>query len=163
LALRRRRDTTLAFAALHHLLALVATGEIDAAWDLVRALEVRAQSDDTDQALAIDSVAIDLARIIVELALHRAPSGDFARLSTRLPVIGGSNAQRDVFVRALAGFAADRGDRNGLDRIIAARRRLKRDDRFVSMLDSRLPPTARRSSGHHKHLELATARSRGPG
>jgi hypothetical protein len=61
--------------------------------------------------------------------------------------------QRDVLVRTLAGFAADRGDRNALDRILAARRRLKRDDRFGSMLDSRLP--ARRSADHHKHMELA--------
>jgi hypothetical protein len=153
IALRRRRDTTLAFAALHNLLALVATGEIDAAWDLVRAMEDRAEGRETDQAIVMDCVAIDLARAILDLALHRAPSGDFACLVTHLPMIGGSHAQRDVLVRTLAGFAADRGDRNALDRILAARRRLKRDDRFGSMLDSRLP--ARRSADHHKHMELA--------
>ncbi len=153
IALRRGRDTTLAFAALHNLLALVATGEIDAAWDLVRAMEDRADGRETDQAIVMDCVAIDLARTILDLALHRAPSGDFACLVTHLPMIGGSHAQRDLFVRALAGFAADRGDRNALDRILAARRRLKRDDRFGSMLDSRLP--ARRSADHHKHMELA--------
>jgi tetratricopeptide (TPR) repeat protein len=156
IALRRRRDTTLAFASLHNLLALVAIGELEAAWDLVRALEDKAEGPDTDQALVMDSVAIDLARVILDLALHRAPSGDFARLVTRLPAIGGSNAQRDVFVRALARFAADRGDRNALEQILAARRRLKRDDRFVSMLDGRFPPAVRRSADHHKHLELTS-------
>jgi hypothetical protein len=154
IALRRRRDTTLAFAALHNLLALVATGEIDAAWDLVRALEYNAERQDTDQALVIDAVGIDLAHIILDLALHRASSGSFATLVKRLPLIGGSNAQRDVFVRTLVGFAADRSDRKAVDQILAARRRLKRDDRFVSMLDGRFPLASRRSADHHKHLEL---------
>ena len=63
----------------------------------------------------MDRVAIYLAHIILDLALHRASSGSFASLVMRLPVIGGSNAQRDVFVRALAGFAADRSDRKAVD------------------------------------------------
>ena len=155
IALRRRRDMTLAFAALHNLLALVATGEIDAAWDLVRAMEDHADGRETDQAVVMERVAIDLAHIILDLALHRASSGSFASLVMRLPVIGGSNAQRDVFVRALAGFAADRSDRKAVDQILAVRRRLKRDDRFVSMLDGRFPPASRRKADHHKHLELA--------
>jgi tetratricopeptide (TPR) repeat protein len=154
IALRRRRDTTLAFAALHNLLALVATGEIYAAWDLVRAMEDHADGRETDQAVVMDRVAIELAHIILDLALHRASSGSVASLVTQLPVIGGSNAQRDVFVRALAGFAADRSDRKAVDQILAVRRRLKRDDRFVSMLDGRFPPASRRKADHHKHLEL---------
>ena len=119
IALRRRRDTTLAFAALHNLLALVATGEIDAAWDLVaRAGRSVPRADETDQALVMDASRSTSRGIIVDLALHRAPSGDFARLVVAAARIGGSHAQRDVFVRTLAGFAADRGDRAALDRIL---------------------------------------------
>ena len=42
IAMRRRRDTTLTFASLHNLLALIAMGEIDAAWELVDALATSA-------------------------------------------------------------------------------------------------------------------------
>ena len=155
IALRRRRDMTLAFAALHNLLALVATGEIDAAWDLVRAMEDHADGRETDQAVVMERVAIYLAHIILDLALHRASSGSFASLVMRLPVIGGSNAQRDVFVRALAALLPPTG---------ATARPWTKSSRSAAALSattasfpcstvaSRLPHAERPT--HHKHLEL---------
>jgi tetratricopeptide (TPR) repeat protein len=133
IAERRRRDVTLTFAALHNLLALVATGETEAAFDLVRAMEAAADRDSGDQAEAMDAVGVDLAAAILDLALNRAPRGDVAALAGQLHRIGGSHAQRDVFVQMLAGLAARRGDRGALDRILAVRRRLKRDDRFIAL------------------------------
>jgi len=152
IALKRGSDTTLTFACLHNLLTLIAVGEIDAAWDLVRALEAKADSGEGDQSQVMDVVGIDLARALLELALNRAPQADFAALAKTLQRIGGSYAQRDVFMRTLAEFAADRSDRDAFQKILSVRRRLKRDDRFVASLERRLAGAAswrRRFSTSH--------------
>jgi len=152
IALKRGSDTTLTFACLHNLLTLIAVGEIDAAWDLVRALEAKADSGEGDQSQVMDVVGIDLARALLELALNRAPQADFAALAKTLQRIGGSYAQRDVFMRTLAEFAVDRSDRDAFQKILSVRRRLKRDDRFVASLERRLAGAAswrRRFSTSH--------------
>jgi tetratricopeptide (TPR) repeat protein len=136
IAERRRHDVTLTFAALHNLLALVATGTTDAAYELHGAMEAAADRGSGDQAEAMGTVGVELAAAILDLSLNRAPRGDLAALAGRLQRIGGSHAQRDVFVQALAGLAARRGDRAALDRILAVRRRLKRDDRFVALAET---------------------------
>ena len=79
----------------------------------------------------MDAVGIDLATALLDLALNRAPRSDFAGLAQRLPRLGGSHAQRDVFVRTLAEFAANRGDSDALAAILEVRRRMKRDDRIL--------------------------------
>jgi hypothetical protein len=70
-------------------------------------------------------------------------AADLSRLVEHLPRLGGSHAQRDVFVRTLALMAADRGDRGALARILGARRRLKRDDRFAALAGRRLAAAER--------------------
>jgi tetratricopeptide (TPR) repeat protein len=137
IALARRADTTLAFAALHNLLALFSTGEIEAARELRRAMSAKAAAGDGDQAAVMRTVACELADVILDLAGEGACRARLDRLAARLHRLGGSHAQRDVFVRTLAAIAAERGDRDALDRIVAARRRLKRDDRFVTELLAR--------------------------
>src|SRR5215211_2523377 len=138
IAMRRRRDTTLTFACLHNLLALIAMGEIDAAWELVDALATSAAQAEGDQGQVMEAVGIELATTLLDLGLNRAPRSDFASLASRLPRLGGSHAQRDVFVRTLAEFAANRGDSDALRTILGIRRRLKRDDRVVTLLEHRL-------------------------
>jgi tetratricopeptide (TPR) repeat protein len=150
IAMRRRRDVTLTFACLHNLLALIATGEIDAAWDLVRALELSTEQNAGDQPQVMDAVGIELATALLDLALNRAPRSDFAALAHRLPRIGGSHAQRDVFVRTLAEFAASRGDSDALATILGVRRRMKRDDRITAILGRRLAE----ASWDGRHLSL---------
>jgi hypothetical protein len=66
------------------------------------------------------------------------------RLAADLSGIGGSHAQRDVFVRTLAALAADRGDRPALASILAVRGSLKREDRFAREVQSRLDAAERR-------------------
>src|SRR5215213_2698610 len=134
--MRRRRDTTLTFASLHNLLALIAMGKIDAAWELVDALATSAAQAEGDQGQVME--AVELATTLLDLALNRAPRSDFASLASRLPRLGGSHAQRGVFVRTLAEFAANRGDSDALRTILGIRRRLKRDDRVVTLLEHRL-------------------------
>lgn len=130
----RRGDVTLAFAALHNVLTLVAVGDHDAARSVVDAMRAKADAADGDQAAAMDAVAVDLATALLDLATHQAPRSDFDRLAARLHRIGGSNAQRDVFVGNLATIAANRGDGPTLQRILAARRSLKKDDRFAELV-----------------------------
>ncbi|WP_349367790.1 tetratricopeptide repeat protein [Salinarimonas sp.] len=124
----RRRDATLTFAALHTLLALVAAGERTAAAECLAALEERAAGDG-EQAAVLRAVGLDLARALASVA-PLAPVR-LAALARRLPLIGGSHAQRDVFLRTLAARASDR---RGLGVVLAARRRVKRPDRFAARL-----------------------------
>ena len=149
IAMRRRRDTTLTFASLHNLLALIAMGEIDAAWELVDALATSAVQAEGDQGQVTEAVGIELATTLLDLALNRAPRSDFASLASRLPRLGGSHAQRDVFVRTLAEFAAIRGESDALRTILGIRRRLKRDDRVVTLLEHRLAGARRRNWKRH--------------
>jgi tetratricopeptide (TPR) repeat protein len=146
----RRHDLTLAFASLHTLLTLVAVGDNGGARELVSAMQAKADEGDNDQAAVMDEVGIDLATTILDLAEHRAPRADFDRLATRLHRIGGSNAQRDVFVLTLAAIAADRGNALALERILAVRRWLKRDDRFVGLATKWLAQARRAGRGHSR-------------
>src|SRR5215217_4804292 len=69
--MRRRRDTTLTFASLHNLRALIATGEIDAAWELVDALATSAAQAEGDQGQVMEAVGIELATTLLDLGLNR--------------------------------------------------------------------------------------------
>ncbi|UOM35665.1 tetratricopeptide repeat protein [Acuticoccus sp. I52.16.1] len=137
IARKRRRDATLAFAALHNLIALVAAGDVASARELAAAMAAQA-TDETDQGDVMNAVGVDLAGVILSFGFGPRGPAALGVLATRLQDLGGSHAQRDVFVRTLAKAAAERGDRVALDRVLAARRRLKCDDRFVTTLDARL-------------------------
>ena len=130
IARRRRDETTLVFATLHRLLALLAVGDRAAAQATVMALVTAAQSGTTEQAWVAAAVGLPLARALLAMA-----DGQVAlpldRIASGLAPIGGSHAQRDVFLRSLL-LACD--DPAMADRILATRRRLKRDDAFVAML-----------------------------
>jgi tetratricopeptide (TPR) repeat protein len=140
IARRRRADTTLVFASLHSLIALVALGDRPAAAELVMALQVRAQGAG-DQARVAADLGLPLARAITGIGGER---GSLDRLAATLPQIGGSNAQRDLFVLALAETASRRGDAPALRAIRGARRRLKAEDRLIAAVDGRASsPSAR--------------------
>ena len=82
------------------------------------ALETSAVQAEGDQGQVTEAVGIELATTLLDFALNRAPRSDFASLASRLPRLGGSHAQRDVFVRTLAEFAANRGDSDALRTIL---------------------------------------------
>ncbi|TPE48181.1 tetratricopeptide repeat protein [Amaricoccus solimangrovi] len=133
IALRRRADATLVFGALHTLTALVALGEWAAARELVAALEARARGTG-DQARVAAGIGVPLAHVL----LGRGSFADRQALdaiATRLPGIGGSNAQRDVFVLAIAEAAGRRGDAAALTRIGRIRRHLKAEDRLIRSIE----------------------------
>lgn len=136
IARRHRRDTTLVFASLHYLLALLAAGDLSSARDVVLALGSRAGGGHGDQSRVAAEVGADLAQIL--LGLGGTARADLSNLVRSLAGIGGSNAQRDVFLRSLALISADRGDDQAMRMILAARQRLQREDRFARLAAARL-------------------------
>lgn len=136
IARRHRRDTTLVFASLHYLLALLAAGDLPGARDVVLALGSRAGGGYGDQSRVAAEVGADLAQVLLGLA--GTARADLSNLVRRLAGIGGSNAQRDVFLRSLALASADRGDDQATRMILGARQRLQREDRFARLAAARL-------------------------
>lgn len=133
LARYRQSDGSLMFAALHHLLALLATSDLTAADACVAMIADRATGSD-EQARVAAKVARDLAETLLRAKRGLLPQVDLAELAQSLPLLGGSHAQRDVFLRALARIAAETGNRRetvGLLRLRAERRRV---DRFAEGL-----------------------------
>lgn len=142
----RCNDTTLMFASLHRLMALVATGERMAATQLLGSLLSCAVDNLDDQALVAREVAVDVARALIG-APDSGGTLDLTRVAARLPQLGGSHAQRDVFVRTLALIAARRGDALAFEDIMAMRCRNRLPDRFTFLAQARrdaaVPPIKR--------------------
>jgi tetratricopeptide (TPR) repeat protein len=146
---RRARETTVIFATLHNLLSLVGAGDRQGAHAVVEGLQARAGAGTGDQSEVAALVGVDLARLIVGIgAVRRA---DLARLARELPRLGGSNAQRDVFMRTLLAMAPETATPTLLD----MRRRLKREDRFADALRRRLDAPRRIQARRHQHLSFA--------
>ena len=132
IAYKRRTDTTYVFASLHYLLALLGAGDKQAAWELVENLKMRAKSPaNDDQAQVAAEVGVAFAELIVRLHANGGPVNDICDVALRLPAIGGSRAQRDVFVRTLMMLAAQSGEAAPFDAVNRLRSALKAEDRFV--------------------------------
>jgi hypothetical protein len=99
-AFHRRTDTSLVFASLHNLAAMVAVGERAGAAELVTQLEKQALGAD-DPARVAAEIGVPVAHVLTGLGAP-ADRRMLDRMVTNLPKIGGSNAQRDFFVLALA-------------------------------------------------------------
>lgn len=128
---RHARSTTLVFGQLHFLIALLGAGRLDEAADLADFIHECSRAT-TDQANVARNVGAELAFAMVQAergADSQVPVGFLAR---RLHRLGGSHAQRDVFLQALAGMAYEAGDAVGLRQVLAVRRRHKADDRAVT-------------------------------
>lgn len=133
----RRHDTTYVFGALHGLLALIGSRRLAAAADLVAALRSAADSGSTEQAAVSRSVGVALAEIILSMAENRRSAMPLAAVAARLGQLGGSVAQRDVFLRTLLLIAADSGDDVSLVRLKALRTSQRAEDRFVRIIEGR--------------------------
>lgn len=138
IAHRRQADTSLVFASLHHLLSLVAVGDLSTAQSLVSEVATKAARTDGDQSHVAKTVGLELAEAILSLATGSKARVSFAGLARNLRLIGGSNAQRDVFMRTLAQIAAQVGETSQVESILEARRRQRRDDRFARVTAERL-------------------------
>jgi len=142
IAYGRRTDTTLVFAALHNLAAMVAVGDDVGAAELVASIEAKASGTD-DQARVAAEVGLPVAHVLTGMGTP-ADKRMLDRMVTNLPKIGGSNAQRDFFVLALARAAAARGNDVAVSRIAKIRQRLKTEDQLFQ--------SVRRSAGFHPQI-----------
>lgn len=133
IAARRRTDTTLVFAALHNLAALVAIGDQRGVAELVEQIDAKAQEPDEQGRVAAE-IGVPMARV---LAGFDAPADQrmIDRMVANLPRIGGSNAQRDFFVLALAKAVGAGGDNLAMSRIGQIRQRLKADDQLFKSIE----------------------------
>ena len=133
IAYRRRSDTTLIFAALHNLAAMVAVGDREGVAELVAQIDAKALGMD-DQANIAAEIGVPMARVLAGLD---APADQrmIDRMVANLPKIGGSNAQRDFFVLALAKAVGAGGDNAAVSRIGQIRQRLKADDQLFKSIE----------------------------
>jgi hypothetical protein len=134
IAQRRQEDATLVFAILHTLLALIAVRDRAGISALVGALRARAAGKG-DQARAAADVGLPLALLLSTDDPDRWD--DIESLLAALPAIGGSIAQRDVFLLALADAAARRGDTAAVAKIAITRGGLKSEDRLIRVIEAR--------------------------
>ena len=139
IAYSRRTDTTYIFASLHYLLALLGAGDRSAAHELVENLKARAKSPaNDDQAQVAAEVGVAFAELIVRLHSNGGHVSDMCDVALRLPAVGGSRAQRDVFVRTLMMLAAESGEAATFDAVTRLRCAMKTEDRFVQLTEQRL-------------------------
>jgi hypothetical protein len=129
---KRRADVTYVFASLHYLVALVANGEHAAAAELVGEMDALSNAGGGDQPAVARDIGIDLAKVILAGASQAGAVGvDLRQLASMLPSIGGSNAQRDLFMQILLMFAHDPATLSAVGRM---RKLLRRDDAFTKRL-----------------------------
>ncbi|MBU2581953.1 MAG: tetratricopeptide repeat protein [Alphaproteobacteria bacterium] len=143
IAHRRRSDATYVFASLHYLLALLGSGDTAAARELVGNLRDRALTAGLDdQAEVAAAVGVELAAAILTLHSGATAPANLCELSLNLPKLGGSRAQRDVFMRTLLLMAANSGNPAAFDAVNKVRTAMKSEDRFARVTHKRLSETA---------------------
>lgn len=133
------QNATLFFAQLHVLIAQIAAGRLDEASDVAERIYDKSRAT-TDQANVAHNVGWELAHALLLSAQGAAVQVPVGFVARRLHRLGGSHAQRDVFLRSLALIVRDSGDLEGLRQVLAVRRRNKVDDSFVANLLARSAP-----------------------
>ncbi len=93
---RRASDSTLVFAMLHYLLALVRVGDQGAVDCLLSSMR-RLTEEQTDQGRVAARVGLELATAIARPGLRSVNRAEIRALLDRAGEIGGSAAQRDIF------------------------------------------------------------------
>ena len=149
IAYQRRHDTAYVFGALHSLLALIGSRQLEAARDLVVALQKSATHGKHDQSLVAKVIGVELAETILDMAEQHGHRLPLAALALKLQRLGGSVAQRDVFLRTLLLIAADAGDEVSTARLKALRLRQRQEDKFLTLVEKR--------QGGREHKLTATA------
>lgn len=134
----RAQDSTLVFASLHHLLTMKACGDCAGVKEILHTIKRLADRQTGDQSSIASDVGVELARVIAGLTPNAGAHAEFGRLARMTSRIGGSNEQRDVFLRTLALVAADDGDRAGAESVLAIRHKLKRETHFAGIVAIRI-------------------------
>lgn len=129
---RRRHQTGLIFARLHDMVALAAVGDHESCRDTLHAIEDMAVRWDGEQAPVAAHAGVALGHIILASMESEVTADDrgLETLTAHLRMLGGSNAQRDLFVQILANEAVRRRDHAALSHIMTLRGFTKRADAF---------------------------------
>lgn len=156
IAYKRRTDTTYVFGSLHYLLVLVARGDKAGVADLVEALQERARLGSDDQSDIAARIGLPLAAVITGMVGPALSTEDITRMAALLPGIGGSHAQRDVFLRTLLLTASRSGNIANVVALSRVRQSLRSSDRFIRMIDRHCGQASavRTSIGGSKELAL---------
>lgn len=136
IARTRRKDCAYAFAALHNLLAFIATGDTRAAEEVVAGLKDRASVG--SQVSDAHSVGHQLAEWLLSAKERSCKRAELVLMARRLVHIGGSHAQRDVFLQSLMMIAATTGDSGSVAGLSAIRNRMRAEDKFQRTVWQRL-------------------------
>ncbi len=142
IASKRRRDTTYVFGSLHYLLVLVARGDKTGAAELLAALGERATAAADDQSDIAARVGLPLAAVITGADGPSVSAGAITETAALLQGIGGSHAQRDVFLRTLLLSASGSGNVETVVALSRVRHYLRSSDRFIRMIDRHCGQTA---------------------
>lgn len=134
---RRSTDTTVVFAALHTLMGLLACGATREADDMMDALRARTLGS-SDQARVAAEIGLPIAQVLLRLSIKTEPSSQISlsRLARDLPKIGGSHAQRDVFMLALARAAGEARDTAASQQIRHVRKLMKTEDLLLGAVET---------------------------
>ncbi|MDF2115654.1 tetratricopeptide repeat protein [Roseiarcaceae bacterium H3SJ34-1] len=136
IAHKRAAETTLMFASLHHILTMAATEAHESARAALDRWQRVCDEGDTEQAYAARHVALAIGQAIIGAG---GPTSHFPGLAEQLPLLGGSAAQRDVFVQTLASLARDAGDVVTLSALLKNRSSRRTDDLFIRMACAKSP------------------------
>lgn len=149
IALKRRTDVSYVFASLHYLLALIAAGDDAAAGELAESLRTTAPGEGGEQGQISRGLGYEIAMLLIRWSARRTiasvPGESWSARRSRLdalvrelPAIGGSHAQRDVFLRTLIDIASRQEDRAALATVSRARHAFRNIDRFDRLIADRL-------------------------
>lgn len=128
----RIEDMTLTFASLHYLVALLGARRIEPAERLVARIRDLGAERSSFQGHIAGAIGSDLADTLRDVALARVAGIERMRGKLeRLPGVGGSHSQRDLFLRTLMHAAASAGRVATLAEVHSTRRKMKADDRFL--------------------------------
>lgn len=142
-ARQRIGETHLVFASLHDLLALLAFGDAKGARQLIDRLRLNAAGCTGDQGIVARDIGIPLAEALQSAYAEGMIGADLEQLTSRMPQLGGSHAQRDVFLRTLIATAADAGAKSLAQKLLAFRHTIRSQDRFSRTVLARLHPRSR--------------------
>lgn len=134
IAHERRLDSSYAFAALHNLMALVGASDENAARECLAQMRRRARGDANDQATVLARVGVPLGELMLSAHARIFPRGRLETLARDLPLLGGSRAQQDLFLRSLLVLAAQSGDAATLDGLCEIRSAQRAEDRLQASL-----------------------------
>lgn len=136
IARTRSNDCAYAFAALHNLLAFIATGDMRAAEEVVAGLKARTSTG--SRISDAHSVGLHLAEWLVGAGYRSGTRVELVLMARRLVHLGGSQAQRDVFLQSLLMMAATTGDSGSVAELSAIRNRMRAEDNFQRTVWQRL-------------------------